>query len=170
MSDRLALAGLNSACALSVVCLPEREAHRPIFDALTVVLDAMSDNDIWPALYVKWELGLLRDLGFGLDFSHCAATGVTEDLTYLSPKSGKAVSEAAATPYKEKLFPIPGFLRADNGGSGAPFADVLAGLKMTEYFVDRRILRIHGLELPEARYRLVKSLERAWKRSETQSK
>jgi DNA repair protein RecO (recombination protein O) len=146
---------------MAVACLPEREAHEPLYDAMTVLLDMMDNNEVWPALYVKWELGLLRDLGFGLDFSHCAATGVTENLTHLSPKSGRAVSEAAAAPYKEKLFVLPGFLQKDVESLSAPMDEVLEALRMTEHFIDRRLLRVHGLELPEARHRLVVELSRS---------
>jgi DNA repair protein RecO (recombination protein O) len=160
MSNRMALAGLNSVCAMAVACLPEREPHQPLYDAMTVLLDLMDHNEVWPALYVKWELGLLRDLGFGLDFSHCAATGKTENLTHLSPKSGRAVSAAAAAPYKEKLFVLPGFLQEGVESRSAPVDEVLEGLRMTEHFIDRRLLRVHGLKLPDARQRLVEELGR----------
>lgn len=160
MADRLSLAGLNALCALSVLCLPEREAHGRLYEAFEVVLEAMGNKDVWPMLYVKWEVGLLRDLGFGLDFSHCAATGLTEDLKYLSPKSGNAVSEAAGEPYKDRLFLLPSFLREDRTHMEAAEADVLEGLKMTGYFIERRLLRPHGLDLPEARHRLEDLLRR----------
>ncbi|TNE37263.1 MAG: DNA repair protein RecO [Alphaproteobacteria bacterium] len=160
MSDRLCLAGLNAMCALTVVCLPEREAHERLYDAFEIVLGAMEDLTVWSALYVKWEIGLLRELGFGLDFSHCAATGVTDNLKYLSPKSGNAVSEGAAGPYKDRLFVIPAFLREDRLGGADGMEGILEGLKMTGYFIERRLLRPHGLDLPEARYRLEDLLRR----------
>lgn len=160
MAGRLSLAGLNAMCALTVLCLPEREAHERLYDAFEVVLSAMEDPEVWPALYVKWEVGLLRDLGFGLEFGHCAATGVTENLEYLSPKSGNAVSVAAAEPYKDRLFVIPSFLREDRGTGESSGADILEGLKMTGHFIERRLLRPHGLDLPESRYRLEDLLRR----------
>src|SRR5690606_18447424 len=87
----LKLAGLSTLTAMAQL-IPEREAHERLFDAFQIVLDAFEDDAIWPALLVRWELGLLEELGFGLDLGTCAATGSQRDLVYVSPKSGRAVS------------------------------------------------------------------------------
>jgi DNA repair protein RecO (recombination protein O) len=97
------LAGLSAACAVLEATLPEREPHAPLYDALAVLLDALAASEAWPAVYVRFELGLLQELGFGLDLQACAMTGATEGLAYVSPRSGRAVTAEAAAPWKEKL-------------------------------------------------------------------
>ena len=89
MSDRDALAGLNALCALLRFALPEREAHPKLYGQTLTVLDMLESSDFWPLAYLRWELALLEELGFGLDLSTCAVTGATEGLCYVSPKSGR---------------------------------------------------------------------------------
>jgi DNA repair protein RecO (recombination protein O) len=103
IENGLRLAGLGAITALAQV-LPEREPHPRLFNAMRVVLEAAEDDTVWPSLLVRWEIGLLDELGYGLDLSKCAATGKVEDLAYVSPKSGKAVSAGAGQPYRDKLF------------------------------------------------------------------
>ena len=148
------LAGLNAFAAVASAVLPERETHLAAFDAGEALLDAIAEQDAvdWLPLYVRWEAGLLDELGFGLDLSICAATGSTENLLYVSPRSGRAVSETAAEPYKDRLLKLPGFLRGDGTSPGGE--DTLAGLALTAYFLDHRVLIPHGKSLPEARRRL----------------
>jgi DNA repair protein RecO (recombination protein O) len=94
IDDPLRLAGLTTLAALTQL-VPEREAHERLFDAFEIVLTALKGSDHWPALLVRWELGLLEELGFGLDLSTCAATGSSNELAYVSPKTGRAVSSGA---------------------------------------------------------------------------
>ncbi|MDP6690295.1 MAG: DNA repair protein RecO, partial [Alphaproteobacteria bacterium] len=111
------------------------------------------------AVYVRFELGLLAELGFGLDLSHCAATGNTEDLTYVSPRSARAVSREAAAPYKDKLLPLPPFLL--NGSVDEPSRqDVLDGLRLTGHFLETAVFAPHNRPLPGARERLVERISR----------
>jgi DNA repair protein RecO (recombination protein O) len=145
LDDPLRLAGLASACAVADIVLPEREPHDDVFAATATLIAAIAEGTPdwaaapWPAHYVRWELELLTSLGFGLDLTRCAATGETEDLTYVSPKSGRAVSRAAGHGYRDRLLPLPSFLISQ----AAPDRDdVLAGLRMTGYFLDRHVL--HG--------------------------
>src|SRR5690606_12014164 len=85
LEDPLRLAALRSLAALTELCLPEREAHPALFDATEVVIEALAQAvPDWPQAYIRWELGLLAELGYGLDLTHCAATGATEDLTHVS--------------------------------------------------------------------------------------
>lgn len=157
MDDRLALAGLNSACAMSVLALPEREQHEAVYEGFKLLLSAFEDIDIWPALYVRWEAGLLADLGYGLDWDKCAVTGVTEDLSHISPRTGRAVCAEEAAPYAPKLLELPGFLR----GSGVVGpGDIAKGLELTGYFVERRVLWPVDKQLPDARERLIQALQR----------
>lgn len=153
MQDRLSLAGLTAACTLAAATLPEREAHGRAYHTMRILLDHLGDIDIWPALMARWELGLLAELGFGLTLDRCAATGATENLIYVSPKSASAVSAEAGEPYKDRMLPLPAFLR--DGGAGASLADALDGLKTTGYFIETRILHLADRELPEARKRVV---------------
>jgi DNA repair protein RecO (recombination protein O) len=151
MEDPLALAGLQSLCTLARL-LPERDPHPSLYEVTLFVLGYMDDPDVWPALMVRWELALLDELGFGLDLASCASTGVHEDLMYVSPKSGRAVSGAAGAPYKERMLRLPAFLT--KGGQGtATRADVAAGLDITGHFLEARVLTPRDDKMPEARIR-----------------
>jgi DNA repair protein RecO (recombination protein O) len=155
MDSREALAGLNAFTAVASAALPEREAHASVFEAGNVLLDAMQEDGIahWGALYVRWEAGLLDELGFGLDLSRCAASGTLENLIYVSPRSGRAVSADAGAQYKERLFALPGFLLGTQNAAPSA-ADVAAGLKLTGHFLLERVLAPHGKEMAAARTRL----------------
>ena len=150
---RSSLAGLNAFTATAAAALPEREPHRPAFDGADALLTAIAEHVFrdWAPLYVRWEIGLLEELGFGLDLSSCAATGAADDLIYVSPRSGRAVSAAAGEPYRNRMLPLPAFLR--EGGQAAA-ADIAAGLALTAHFLEQWVLVPHGRTLPEARVRL----------------
>jgi DNA repair protein RecO (recombination protein O) len=155
MDSRDQLAGLNAFTAVTIAALPEREAHAAVFRGAEILLDAMTAEDTahWLPLYVRWEAGLLEALGFGLDFSECAATGARTDLIYVSPKTGRAVSRDAAGIYANRLFKLPGFLMGnDNGETHAD--EIAAGLALTGHFLLERVLRPHGKEMPPQRLRL----------------
>ena len=141
--------------------LPEREPHVGVYGAAEVLLDAMADQDFahWAPLYVRWEAGLLDELGFGLDLAHCAATGVTDDLIYVSPRSGRAVSREAGAPYAERLLKLPPILLGSQNAEPAA-ADIVDGLKLTAHFLFERVLQPHGKELPHARRRLQELAQR----------
>lgn len=157
LSDRLALAGLLSACALLRVALPEREPHPALWSDTLRLFDTLGAQN-WASAYLRWELRLLEDLGFGLDLSSCAVTGATEGLAFVSPKSGRAVSIAGAGEWADRLLPLPAGL----AGTGILSDEALAqGLRLSGFFLD------HGLRpvlqdrpLPEARSRLVDLLSR----------
>lgn len=156
LDDPGRLAALSAACAIADASLPEREPCLAIFNRLIDFFDKLAEND-WPAAYVHWELDLLGDLGFGLDLSACAATGQNDALTYVSPRSGRAVSRAAGEPYRERLLPLPGFLV----GTEAPEAwDLHAGMRLTGYFLERHLFAPQGRGLPDARDRLAARLAR----------
>jgi DNA repair protein RecO (recombination protein O) len=155
MESREALAGLNAFTAVASTTLPERAPlYEPVFAASAILLDAMVEDGLahWGAVYVRWEAGLLEALGFGLDLSSCAATGATDDLIYVSPKSGRAVSAAAGVPYAGRLFPLPQFLLGSQNEVSA--ADIAAGLALTGHFLLERVLRPNGKPMPSARLRL----------------
>ena len=154
MVEPFRLAGLATLTGLSQL-LPEREPHPRMYGALRVVLDAIEQDELWPALLVRWELGLLDELGFGLDLSKCAATGVTADLAFVSPRSGKAVSAAAGEPFRDRLFRLPPFLL---GAGEAPAKDVIEGLKLAGYFLHRHVFDPRGAQMPEQQDWIIRAL------------
>ena len=158
LDDKLALAAIGSLTALARL-LPERDPHPELYAATLRVLRSLDAADAWPALLVKWELQLLQELGFGLDLSECAATGVASDLAYVSPRSGRAVSREAGLPYGGKLLALPAFLLDER--APASESDITAGLALTGYFLERDVLGSHGLVLPQARERLFALLSRS---------
>jgi DNA repair protein RecO (recombination protein O) len=152
LDDPLRLSALASACAVAESALPEREAHPQLYIRLLDFLVALGD-DAWMAAYVEWELLLLADLGYGLDLSVCAATGRADDLVYVSPKSGRAVSREAGEPYRERLLPLPGFLA---GSADAPdAAAIAAGLALTGHFLENQVYALLDRPNPAARTRFV---------------
>jgi DNA repair protein RecO (recombination protein O) len=157
LDDAAELAGLSAACAVADSALPEREPHPAMFDGFRAFLGALGHPG-WPAIYVRLELGLLQELGFGLDLEKCAATGTTEDLAYVSPRTGRAVSRAAAGPYKEKLLALPAFL--STGGLASDEGQLRLGLDLTGYFLERHVFWPHNKPLPPARARFMDTLQR----------
>jgi DNA repair protein RecO (recombination protein O) len=144
LDDPLKLAALASACSVADVVLPEREPHEDVYQATAILIVAITgESAAWPADYVRWELALLTSLGFGLDLSNCAVTGDTENLAFVSPKTGRAVSRAGGQGYVGRLLPLPAFLLGPMVNGAEPDrSDMLAGLRLTGYFLDRHVL--HG--------------------------
>src|SRR3982751_5907234 len=157
-SDGLKLAVLSAACAITAAMLPEREKHVRAFEALSHLLETLSEEAALAGVadYVRYEAVLLEDLGFGLDLESCAATGARDDLTHVSPKSGRAVSAGAAMPYRNKLFALPAFLLDHT--AVPTLKDLADGLTLTGFFLSRSVLEPNGIALPAARTRLVERL------------
>jgi len=161
---------VSSACAVTEASLPERLPMPGVYAGLTTLF-SLQDADLWGPAYVKWELGLLQALGYGLDLGSCAATGGTENLTYVSPRTGRAVSKAAGEPYRDKLFSLPAFLI---GGAEWTGMDILQGLDLTGHFLrthvfanpHSRILIKSAGDLPQARQRLADYYHKACERAE----
>ena len=157
--DALALAGLSAAAAVAAGALPEREPHPGAFLGLEAFVDSLASLEIWPAVYVRFEAGLLADLGFGLDLSRCAVTGSTDDLVYVSPRTGRAVSAAAGAAYRDRLFSLPRFLLSSQGGLER--GDIGDGLRITGHFLERFVFGPLSRPLPPARHWLVDRLGEA---------
>lgn len=155
LDDRVRLAALASAAALAAWSLPERAPHPRAFLGFNALIGALDEDDRWAVAYVEWEMALLEELGFGLDLTRCAATGTTEKLVYVSPRSGQAVSEEAGAPYRAKLFRLPAFLRLDHDGARPSPGDILDGLALTGFFLEQRVFAPHRHKLPAARTRYV---------------
>jgi DNA repair protein RecO (recombination protein O) len=177
LDDDLRLAGLTAALALVDSALPEREAHRRIYDDLAALIGALRGGaglEFWGAVFARFEATLLADLGYGLDLTSCAASGATAGLTYVSPKTGRAVSAAAAEPYRDRLLALPPFLLpAADRDAPVGRADLLTGLKLTGYFLEQNVFsHLQGVGgraagqagerrgLPPARERLLDKLAR----------
>jgi DNA repair protein RecO (recombination protein O) len=155
----LALAALASAASVAAGALPEREAHSGAFLAFEAFTGVLGAPDIWPAVYVRFEAGLLQELGFGLDLSRCAATGTTDDLIYVSPKSGRAVSRGAGAPYAERLLRLPPFLLSAQGGLQP--GDIADGMALTGHFLEAFVFAVMNRPLPPARLWLIDRLNEA---------
>lgn len=151
MDDALALAVLSSACAVAEAALTEREPHPRVFAGLLDLLSRLSSGAAVLPDLVRWELTLLADLGYGLDLTACALTGATDDLAWVSPRTGRAVSAAAAGPWHQRLLRLPPFLI---GGAVAGLPDLADGLVLTAHFLGRDALGSLHRKLPPARLRL----------------
>jgi DNA repair protein RecO (recombination protein O) len=157
LDDPERLAALAAAAALLTATVPEREPHPDIHNSFTALVEALDSGEGWAASYVVWECELLAALGYGLDLSCCAVTGATDDLVYVSPRTGRAVSREAGQEYRDKLLSLPAFLLRDEDAE--PCA-VVAGLTLTGYFLDRHLMQPQGRTLPEARERLAERMRR----------
>lgn len=161
LAAKLPLAALSAATSMAEATLPEREPHEAMFHRLVSLLDVLGAPG-WEAVYVRWELALLADIGFGLDLTECAATGSRGDLVYVSPKSGRAVSAAAGEPYRARLLKLPEFLLPDAsdgaGDEAAAASDIADGLALTGYFLGQHVFGPESGGLPAARERLVAGL------------
>lgn len=144
--------------------LPEREPHAGLFSGLEAALDVLA-ADIPPgtdelcAFLVRFELALLDELGFGLDLERCARTGLREDLAYVSPRSGRAVSREGAIGYEDRLLPLPSFLRGEARSNRGP-AEIADGLRLTAHFLARDLYVPRQLSMPNARDELFMRLTR----------
>ncbi len=157
LSDHLALSALNALCALLLAALPERQGHATLYRATLPLLDAMERGGDWLPDYLRWEMLLLDELGFGLDLSRCAVTGGRDDLAFVSPRTGRAVSRGGAGDWAARLLPLPQVLM---GQGGASHAEIGQGLAVTGHFLSRAITGLNDRPLPEARARLVALIAR----------
>jgi DNA repair protein RecO (recombination protein O) len=158
LADPLALLGLGSVVALVHMALPERAAHGVLYTRTIALLDKMAQGEEWVLAYLNWEMLLLEEIGFGLDLGRCAVTGSRDDLAFVSPRTGRAVSRAAAGDWAAKLLPLPPCLL---GQGAATRAEILQGLAVTGHFLNREVgAQTRAGVLPEARARLMARLAR----------
>lgn len=151
--DQKRLLALSSLCEIVNTCLKERIIETDLYLLMVESLQSLKNNDNWYKKYVIFELELLAKIGFGIDFSACAATGVKTDLCYISPKSARVVSKIAGLPYHDKLLVMPGFFL--NYNIEASKNDIINGLKITGYFLYKHAFEPHNYKLPESRTRLI---------------
>ncbi|MCP5086970.1 MAG: DNA repair protein RecO [Rhodobacteraceae bacterium] len=163
LADRQALAALGSVCALVCFAFPERMNLPDLYERTLVLVGDLATGRDWLQSYALWELAVLQDLGYGLDLSSCAATGRTQDLIYVSPKTGRAVSREGGADWADRLLPLPVFLRVGEGMTDMD--DICAALKTTGFFLENGLAKALGNRpLPAARERFVAMLRRAAQR------
>jgi DNA repair protein RecO (recombination protein O) len=154
IASPLALAGIATLTA-QLRLLPERDPHPHLHAMAEALADHLDEPDLAGPLFVRFELALLAELGFGLDLAACAATGATRDLAYVSPRSGRAVSAGAGEPYRDRLLALPGFLVGQPRGNRPSPEEIAQGFALTGYFLDRWVLDPLGQRLPDERARFV---------------
>ena len=160
MDDADALAAVSAVTTILRSVINEGDsAGSALYDASTIVLDALETPELWPALYVRWEMGLLSALGYGLELSTCAITGANDGLTHVSPKTGRAVKGSEAEEYVDRLLRLPSFL-TDSAAAVTPGA-IGDGLILTGHFLERRIYYAVNKPPPEQRDLLLRRLERS---------
>ncbi|MGH6800245.1 MAG: DNA repair protein RecO [Methylocella sp.] len=159
---------MASAEALHAVCHvaallrlgPERDPHPALYETAMRIAGGIDRPEILAPLIVRFEAEILAQMGFGLDLQKCAATGTTNDLVYVSPKSGRAVSKASGEPYKARLLPLPAFLRCKIAPEDLSPADIRDGFRLTGFFLLRNLFGPRGQTLPEARGAYLAELEK----------
>ncbi|HET7414049.1 MAG TPA: DNA repair protein RecO [Pararhizobium sp.] len=144
------------AMAALIRLLPERDPHPHLYEALDVILDSVNDPADAGELFVRFELAILDDLGFGLDLNECAATGTRTDLVFVSPKTGRAVSRSAGEPYAERLLPLPSFLSAERSDA-ADRESLERAFRLTGYFLARHVYEPRGLPTPISREAFIRA-------------
>lgn len=159
METATAVYGVQAMGAL-LRLLPERDPHPHLYDALNVILDNLHDPADAGELFVRFELAVLNDLGFGLDLLQCAATGARSDLVYVSPKSGRAVSREAGEPWADKMLTLPGFLTAGAAKAANP-ESLSDAFKLTGYFLTRHVYEPRGIDISSARNGFVEAALKA---------
>ncbi len=158
MGDPLALAGMTSALAMLSFGLPEREEHAALYETSVTLLDLICATEAWPLAYLRWEVQLLEEMGFGLDLHQCAVTGETEGLEFVSPKTGRAVAGYAAGEWKSRLLPL---VPCMVGNGDAENASIAEGLRTTGYFIEKWLAASLNRSVPEARKRFIERLLRS---------
>ena len=161
--EKLKLQALTSLCSLLEKFLPERQIYSEVFNATKAFLDFIVindevDNEQWIKWYVKWEIGLLSSIGFSLDLKQCAVTGQKNNLHYVSPKTGKAVSGDGAGKFAPKLLKLPKFLGGAEVIGSSVHEEIIMGLNLTTYFFKNKLLSSINdtrlMNLPNPRDRL----------------
>lgn len=150
INDKLKLSSILSLCALLSSCLPERALEAKIYDNTISYLLSLKDHTNWLTDYIKLELSILQEMGYGLNLDECGATGSKENLYYISPKTGRAINREAGEAYHNKLFLLPKFLIKET--EPLPM-DIINALKITQYFIDKHFYKSQSKELPDSRFK-----------------
>ena len=140
--------------------LPERDPHPYLFQALQVIVDEFREGDVAGELMVRYELALLSELGYGLSLDKCAASGVTDDLIYVSPKSGRAVCREAGAPYHDRMLPLPAFLRGQAASNRLSFDEIAQGFRLSGFFLEKHIYGPAEKNAPGLRQNFIDAVRR----------
>jgi DNA repair protein RecO (recombination protein O) len=159
LGDAAALSGLTAAIAIVRAATAERQANPALFEALAILIETFAEPGLWPALYVRFEVGALAAAGYGLDLRACAMTGAMDGLAFVSPKTGRAACFEAGAPFADKLLALPAFLTAPSASIAS--GDVADGLALAGYFLERRVFDHKGEGMPPARARMIEALGRS---------
>jgi DNA repair protein RecO (recombination protein O) len=159
METATAVYGVQAMAAL-LRLLPERDPHPHLYDALDIILENLHDPADAGELFVRFELAVLNDLGFGLDLTECAATGVREDLVYVSPKTGRAVCRSAGAPWADKMLTLPTFLAVGNGRA-ADGDSLAAAFRLSGFFLHRHVYEPRGIDIGATRHGFVQAALKA---------
>lgn len=164
MRSQLGIYGIQTL-ASHLRLLPERDPNVGLYHAAHVLMENFEHAEIAASLMIRFELVLLEELGFGLDFETCAATGQTRDLAYISPKSGRAVSLIEGKPYADKMLALPAFLNKHEEGWGVvpPKEQINQGFKLSSFFLDRHIYNPRGMKHPDERHGFIKAINKLTK-------
>lgn len=159
LNDKLKLTSVLSLCSILSTCLPTRTIEPRIYDETLSYLLTLKDHHSWLIDYIKLELLILQELGYGLNLDSCSVTGSKKDLYYVSPKTGNVVSKEVGKDYHDKLFILPQFLIQDYNQSDITKDGIINGLKLIEYFIDQRIYKENSKAIPEIRVRFTKLIK-----------
>ncbi len=162
LSDRpVDLAVLTSACAVARDALPERSICPDLYAELLLLLARLGDVSVSSVpLLVRWEVGLLAELGFGLSLDRCAVSGAREGLLFVSPRTGRAVTAEAARGWTERLLRLPAFLAEPSTERETAPPEWSQGLALTGHFLTREVFGAHHRDLPAPRVRLASMVQR----------
>jgi DNA repair protein RecO (recombination protein O) len=150
IASGLALAGVSYLGTL-LRLLPERDPHESLHEALEIIADHLDLVEVAPALIARFELQVLAECGFQLDLERCAASGARDDLIYVSPKTGRAISASAGAPWRDRLLALPAFLRADDPSTAPTAGELADAFRLTGFFLERNLFGARGLPMPDAR-------------------
>jgi DNA repair protein RecO (recombination protein O) len=150
IASGLALAGVSYLGTL-LRLLPERDPHESLHEALEIIADHLDLAEVAPALIARFELQVLAECGFQLDLERCAASGSRDDLIYVSPKTGRAISAVAGAPWRDRLLALPAFLRADDSSTAPTAGELADAFRLTGFFLERNLFGARGLPMPDAR-------------------
>jgi DNA repair protein RecO (recombination protein O) len=162
MQSALGLHGLHHLAGL-LRLLPERDPHPELWRFAEILADRLDDPTFGPVLMLRFEVALLAELGFGLDLSECTLSGTTEDLVYVSPKSGRAVARGPGEPWRERLLPLPKFLLAEEDEADA--AQMSDAFRLLEHFLTRDVLAPRGLAIGASRSAFQAEVEKSFRKS-----
>ena len=152
LNSSINLEVLNSICSLMDI-FPEREECIDLYNLIEELLDNLNNTRLWPFLYIKFELLFIERMGYGLDLSSCAVNGSTDNLNWVSPKTGRAVSALGAKGWEDRLLKLPEFL-GQNEIKSVSKVDLLDSLKLTEFFLIKRVYSQYAKNLSSSRKRM----------------